>query len=414
MYRYLRTAVLACGLTLASGAAGAQSLTLEEAVAKAIDAAPSLRAGDAAIEGARAGRRQADVRPNPTVTVEAENFIGSGNYSGFEQAEITAAYNQQFERGGKRAARVALAEREIGVAEAARTVTRLNLIAAVERAYIDVLIADRAAEAANDRLATEQALQREALRRVRGYKDPLFVETRAAARVADATIARDIAATRRGSARTQLAAFWGGTGDGIEPVGELARAIGPGTPDGLGSADAALARAEVARASAAVVVEQTRVKQDYTISGGARFLRGTNDVALVAGVTIPLGRFNRNEGSIARAQAERQRAEFAAEATRLDRLRRLTGLRAEGDAALVRSQRIRAEVVPQARRALAQVREGYNRGGFTFRDMQDAADAIIAADTDLIAAMTAYRDVQSEIDRLTGRFDAVQPLETRP
>ncbi len=414
MSKYLRAAVLACGLTLASGAAIAQSLTLEEAVTKAIDAAPALRAGDAAIEGARAGRRQADVRPNPSVTVEAENFIGSGNYSVFEQAEITAAYNQQIERGGKRAARVALAEREIGVAEAARTVTRLDLIAAVERAYIDVLIADRAAEAADDRLATEKALQREALRRVRGYKDPLFVETRAMARVADATIARDIAATRRGSARAQLAAFWGGTGDGIEPVGELARAIGPGTQDGLASADAALARAEVARASAAVVVEQTRAKQDYTISGGARFLRGTNDVALVAGVTIPLGRFDRNQGNIARAQAERQRAEFAAEAARLDRLRRLAGLRAEADAALVRSQRIRAEVVPQARRALAQVREGYNRGGFTFRDIQDAADAITAADTDLIAALTAYRDVQSEIDRLTGRFDALQPLGARP
>ena len=217
-----------------------------------------------------------------------------------------------------------------------------------------------------------------------------------------------------GTARRQLASFWGGDGKDIEPVGELARAVGPGTADGLSSADTALASAEVARAAAAIAVEQSRAAQDFTVSGGARFLRDTNDVALVAGVTIPLGRNDRNQGNIARAEAERERAAFAAEASRLERLRRLASLRAEAGAALTRSQRIRAEVLPRARRALAQVREGYNRGGFSFRDIQDAADAIVQADADLIAALTSYRDVQSDIDRLTGRFDAAGPLGARP
>lgn len=414
MSKFLRAALMAGALASANGSASAQSLTLEQAIARAVEAAPQLRASEAGVDVARASRVQAAVRPNPYVTVDAENFVGTGNYSALEQAEITAVYSQPIERGGKRAARVALAEQEIGVAEAARTVARLDLIAAIERAFIDVLIADRAAEAADQRLATEQAMQSEALRRVRGYKDPLFVETRAAARVADATIARDLARMRRVTARRQLASFWGGAGEGIDPVGELALAIGPGTQDGLATADAALAQAEVARARAAVVVEQTRKTQDFTVSGGARFLRETNDVAVVAGVTIPIGRFDRNQGNIARAQAERRRVEFAAEAARLDRLRRVSGLRADADAALLRSQRIRAEVLPQARRALAQVREGYNRGGFSFRDIQEAADAIIAADASLVAALTDYRDVQTEIDRLTGRFDAVQPTGIRP
>jgi len=414
MSTQLRAALLAGALVLIGSAASAAPLTIEQAIAKAIDAAPALRASDASIEAARAGRRQADVRPNPSVSVEAENFVGTGPFGVLRRAEITAEYSQPFERGGKRAARVTLAEREIGVAEAAQTVARLELIATIERAYIDVLIADRAAEAARDRLSTEQLLQREALRRVRGYKDPLFVETRAAARVADSAIARDIAETRRGTARRQLASFWGGDGKDIEPVGELARVIGPGSVGGLASADAALIRAEADRAAAVVALEQTRAKQDFTVSGGTRFHRESNAVALVAGVSIPLGRFDRNQGNIARAQAEQRRIAFAAEAAQMDRQRRLVGLQAEADAALVRSQRLRAEVLPRARRALAQVREGYNRGGFSFRDIQDAADAIIAADAELITALTAFRDVQSDIDRLTGRFDAVRPEGTRP
>ena len=159
-------------------------------------------------------------------------------------------------------------------------------------------------------------------------------------------------------------------------------------------------------ASAAVAVEQTRTTQDYTLSGGARFLRGTNDVALVAGVTIPLGRFDRNQGNIAKAQAEKLRIELTAEAERLDRLRRLASLGAEADAARTRADAIVLEVYPQTTKALRQVREGYARGGFTFRDMQGAADAIIQAQAEWLDAVIRYRDLQTEIDRLTGRFDA--------
>src|SRR3546814_2375675 len=66
-------------------------------------------------------------------------------------------------------------------------------------------------------------------------------------------------------------------------------------------------------------------------------MRETNDVALVAGISIPLGRFDHNEGNIERAQAERRRLEAEAEADRLARLRRLAALRAEADAAARRA-----------------------------------------------------------------------------
>jgi cobalt-zinc-cadmium efflux system outer membrane protein len=61
-----------------------------------------------------------------------------------------------------------------------------------------------------------------------------------------------------------------------------------------------------------------------------------------------------------------------------------------------------------------QVREGYARGGFNFRDVQDAADAILAVQDQWLEAITEYRDLITRIDRLTGRFDASQPTETLP
>lgn len=407
----MRAAVLAGMLALGGHRAAAAPLSLDEAVTKAAEAAPLLRAGEAAVDAARAGRTQAGVRPNPSLVLEGENFVGTGPYNVFGQAEVTAAYSQPIERGGKRAARLAYADRDIGVAEAAARVARLDLAASVQRAYLDAIVASHALGIAESRLTVESEMQREALRRVRGYKDPLFVETRAAARVAQARIGLAEARIRSETARAALAAFWGGDGREIAVAGDVTASSA--LAGQLATADAALADAEAKRASAAVTVEQTRGVQDYTVSGGARFLRGTDDVAAVAGITIPLGRFDRNQGNIERARAERQRIELTAEAARLERLRRLASLGADIEAARTRARALIGEVYPQAAKALAQVRVGYARGGFNFRDMQDAADALLAAQDDWLDAISRIRDLQTDIDRLSGRFDA-PTTGTRP
>ena len=401
----LRTVLLAVALIHQSAPGFARPLNLEQAIAQAVAAAPSVKAEQAAIAAARAGRLQAGLRPNPSLTLEAENLVGSGPYNVLDQAEITASYNHTLERGGKRAARMALADSDIAVAEAASAVARLDLAAQVQRAFLDLLLADEAVKTAHDAVVIARGLQHEAERRVRSAKDPLFVGTNAAARLARAQIALDQAERRQAMARAYLASFWGSTGDDIEAVGDpvsLADAIGS-TPM-LAEADSKLAELTVTRASREITFEKSRAKQDYVLSGGTRFLRETNDVAVVAGITIPLGRFDRNQGNIARAEAEKQRLELKAEADRLERLRTLAALRREAAAAHVRADAIRRQIYPQVTKAMAQVEAGYARGGFTFRDMEAAADAIFNAQSDYLDALATLRAASARIDRLTGRF----------
>ncbi|MCU0729056.1 MAG: TolC family protein [Sphingopyxis sp.] len=412
MRRYLCGAALAPISWAIAVPALAEPITLEQAVARAIAAAPQNAADDAAVDAARGARNQAGVRPNPVVAVEAENAIGTGPYTVLGQAEITATYSQTIERGGRRQARVALAEREIGVAEAVGGVNRLNIAAQVQRAFMDVLIADAQLQIATSRLNIERAMRTEAIRRVRGYRDPLFVETAANARVLEAELAVEQIRSRRQAGLVLLASYVSADPAELQPQGDLLTIRGDGAT--LAAADSLLAEAEIERARAAIAVERTRATQDYTWSAGARYLRGTNDVALVAGITIPIGRYDRNEGNIARAEAERRRIEAQAEADRQNRLRRLTNLLARAEAARLRANRLVNEVYPLNTRTLAQVREGYNRGGFTFQNVQDAANAILATQMEWLEAITEYRDLLTEIDRLTGRFAAVAQLETQP
>ena len=412
MYMLLRAAFLAGAFTVVGTAGLAESVSLKQAVDKAVEAAPILKANEAAIAAAEAGKRQADVRLNPVISAEAENFIGTGPVDIFRQAEVTFTYSQQIERGGKRAARIGLGESEVELAKSRARVARLDIAANVQRAYIDAQIAAMVVRIASERLGIERELQREALRRVRGYKDPLFVETRSAARVAEAELGLREAEFRLRNAQNALAAYWGGEGQAVEVATDLNQQ-GLITI-GLADADTAVAEAAIDRSRSAVVVEQTRATQDYTITGGLRYLRDTDDVAAVAGISIPIGRFDKNQGNIERAQAERQQMEFLAEADRLARLRRLASLRADSDAALTRANGIITDVYPKTVRTLEQVREGYNRGGFRFSDIEDASNAIIAAQESWLDAMNRYRDLQPEIDRLTGRFDVAAAEEFIP
>ena len=226
---------------------------------------------------------------------------------------------------------MALAERGVVLAEAQWRLVRLDIAQEVQRAYIDVQIAEQMVWVAEDRVKLEKEIRSEAIRRVRGYKDPLFVETRADARILEAELALKEVQAKRQSARALLASFWGGTPDSLV-IAEGIEKPDPRDPP-LAEADAAVFDAAVDRARAQVVVEQSRAHQDYTVSGGTRFLRETNDVAVLGGISIPLGRFDRNQGNIARAQAERRQLEFQSEASRLERLRRLATLRADADAA---------------------------------------------------------------------------------
>lgn len=390
-------------------AASAEPIGVEEAVRRAIEASPAIQAQQAGVRSATAGRTQASVRPNPVVTVEAENIAGTGPYNIYGQAETTVTYSQAIERGGKREARIAWSERDVGVAEASMRLARLDVAEAVQRAFLDLQIAEEVVWLAERRVATEQEMQTEAVRRVRAFADPLFVESRAEARVSQARLAHGEAVSLRDAARARLASFWGGNPADVEVLRGIER---PDAGDvALAAADGTLATAAIERAQAVVVVEQARAVQDYTVNGGVRHLRETGDFALVAGISIPIGRFDRNQGNIERAQADRQRIELEAEALRLESLRQLASFRAGAEAARMRADGIMQDVYPAAARALEQVREGYNRGGFRFSDVQDAADAIIEIQAAWVEAMTRYRDIQSNIDRLTGRFDAVSGEE---
>ncbi|MFN3791171.1 TolC family protein [Massilia sp.] len=105
-------ALLAMCAAVGPAFAEGTALTLADAVARARGQAPQLQSANAALRAADANVRLSGLRPNPTLSVEAENVMGSGRYSGFGGGEKTVSLSMPLELGGKRGARLRVAQAE--------------------------------------------------------------------------------------------------------------------------------------------------------------------------------------------------------------------------------------------------------------------------------------------------------------
>lgn len=403
MHFILRAATAAALVAITSPLA-AEPLTLDAAVARALAIAPEAQVTDARLDSFRAARTQAGVRPNPTLEVLAENLAGTGPYQLVDATEVTGSYAQILERGGKRQARVALAERDIDLATAEAVLARIDIAARVQRAYVEAVAADAELGVAKERLDTAKSLAAEVRRRVSAARDPIFAGTRAATRVSEAEVEFELAEHARKAALDRLAALWGGAPDSVTLVAPEFLALERPPEESADSPMTAIYAARSARAEAAIAVERSRMVQDPTLRGGLRYLRPADDVALVAGVSIPLGNKVANRAAVDRAVADRRRIEAEAAVAEAQRRRELTLAFERLHEARMEAFGIRDRVIPSASKTLAQVRDGYARGGFTYLDVADAQRALSDARERFVTAAREFHEAGTEVDRLTGHF----------
>jgi cobalt-zinc-cadmium efflux system outer membrane protein len=394
-------------LAQSSAVAARPILDLGEALARASAADPAATGWDARLGAAQASVRQAGVKPNPSLGFELENFAGSGTYSVLDRTEATLSYQQTLERGGKREARIGLARAGAEVTRRRRDVRRLDLLRDVQVAYAEALAAEADLLIAEARLVAAQSAQTDVDRRVRAARDPLFAGSRAEAATAQAEIERDQARAAARNARDVVARYWGGAADFALNLETFFGAVPPSGDRAVAVADLALLEAERDVASSNVRLEQSRAVTDPTLRAGLRYFGDGNDVALVVGGTLPLRLHDNNKGAIDRAISERSAAEADITAERVLREREIARLMARMAASATESERLRAEVIPVAIRAVEQVRDGFNRGGFQYMNVADAERALADARARRVAVLRQFHLDQAALDRLTGRHAAL-------
>jgi outer membrane protein, heavy metal efflux system len=300
-------------------------LTLERAVDRFLARNLTVEAARYRVDVARAERLAAGLRPNPTLTLEAEDVKLSGPTPAGDLYQVTSSVSYPIELGDKRRLRVEAANASVAVAEARLVDVLQQRLADLKRAFYDVLLARAARQHARETRKTFDALvefnqvrleegavaEGELLkvRLERGKHDTALTQADLAVRQAGIKLLDLLGESEFSSAGMVTGAL--DVTATVPPLDEL-RAMAL-------SERASLQAAQHAAALAArrVALERARATVDVSPFLGLRRV-GENNTILF-GISIPLPVYDRNQGGIARAIAEEKAAgvEVALERTRV-------------------------------------------------------------------------------------------------
>ena len=371
---------------LAPMRAYAEPVTLAEALSRASTSSPALAAAEAEVAAAMGRARQAGFRPNPELALDIENVSGSGPFSGLGEAEATLSVGQTLELGGKRRARERAAFAEVDAARLRLAVARADLQKEVRDAYADAYADGRRLTLARDQFVRADNLMTIATELVDAGREPPLRAVRARTANLEAVGRVRAAEAEYAQAQRALAALWGGSDELPEPTSTEPEPAPAGPIDPSGSLDVRLAEAEVAASVAAVDRERSLARPNVTVSAGVRQFRGTDDTALVFGASMPLGVFDRNQGNIAAANADRIGAEARRNAALAAAVRRIRDAQAALNTAEAQFAFLETQAEPEALEAVRIAREGFAAGKFSLLEVLDAESALNSVQDSMITA----------------------------
>lgn len=385
MFVRLRTALLAGTLIFVGAPAAAEPISLGEALSQGRAASPRITRAEAEVRAAEGRALQAGLSLNPSIGLDVENFSGTGPYRSFRQSETTLAVSQEFELGGKRRARKAVAAAELDFARLALSREVAALEYDIRVAHAELAASEARGALARETLGRARELSRVAKELVDAGRDPPLRRLRADALLAEAEAELARAAGAFISARRKLALL-AGSGDS-----ELTAAPGkdepiPALPAETPSLDERLATAEREAAQARVSLAKAEAVPNVTASGGVRRFRESGATAVVASVSIPLPFRNRNQGNVSAARAETEAAEAFVAQMRLEATFNRRDAELMVTAANERVNALSGPGLAQAEEAARLADIGYRAGKFSLIELIDAQEALNSARRNLIEA----------------------------
>ncbi|WP_157216298.1 TolC family protein [Flavisphingomonas formosensis] len=388
------------------------TLSLEEALALAGRASPAIEAAGFDLGGAQAARKAAGLRPNPSLSVEAENIAGTGVYRGLSSVEATTSLAMPIELGGKRGARIAVADARARRAKIQAAIVLADMRFRVTGAYAGVIAAERRLATAREQGRIAAEASRAAESRVRaGRASPIEVQRAGVMRInADAAIDRAarLAEVARFELERAIGRPLGGTLDAAW-FARVAPSYGPIRPiASAGTLALAAAEADLATADAGVRLARSQRVPDLTVSAGARRLAATNDMAAVFSLSVPLPLFNGGEAALAQASAERQRADAERRAREIEADQAIARAQAEAANAATLAASSNGPALAAAEEAARIARIGYREGKFGQLDLLDAERMLADTRLSAIDALLAYHIAEAQLERLTARAPAAQ------
>lgn len=374
-----------------------QVLTLEQAEMLAREANPTLRQAEAEIRAAKARQQQAGLYPNPSVGYTGDEIrggsVGGGKQGFFVQQTIVTAGKLGKSRG------IFASETKLAETEAEEQRTRVE--SAVKIAFLRVLAAQERLDARRDlaRIAENAAETRKELMNTGQADESEVLEAEI-----DAQRMRVAARMQENTLREEWRSLAAVIGKPDLPIGTVAGTLDRDWPElseeevveKVATQSPAIRIAETAkdRARALLVRAQSEPIPDLQLRGGMEynhetlgsvpFAKGWEGIA-EARVEIPL--FNHNQGNVAAARADSERAEEEKKRVSLTLRERAASVVDQYANAKLMAMEYRDEILPNAQKAYTLLSEKYGQMLASRPRVLDAQRKLFELHVEYIAAL---------------------------
>lgn len=395
----------------------ATTLDLATALERSLLHSPLLQSYPYQQRALEAQALQAGLKPNPNLSAELENVLGTGQSRVLHSAELTLGLSQLIEMGDKRQRRVDVVDARSSQLQQDYEVKRLDVLAETARHYYECLRLNALLNWNLQRIENENAalkvIQHRANAGAIGQADVLKMQLRLARSQSQQLQLEG----QLQVAKQTLAANWAGEVDFENLAGDMT--VVPALPDkqllieAINAAPAYLkTQALIRLRESQLVLAEAESQANINVGVAVRRLAAVDDNALVFSFSMPLQIHNRNQGNIASAhsQLELERTNQQLTAAQLELT--LLQLRLAMANNLNHLEALQSQLVPVAESLLKQTEAGYQLGQYSVLQWVDAQSELFSVQRELIEARSAVHLQLLQLEKLTGASLAQNSIST--
>lgn len=361
--------------------------------------------------------QQAGVQSIPLIAFSIEDALGTGDHSGFKSAQSTLSISWLLD-GELVKRKMATAKQYGSTIVLEREIKALDLAAQTARYFIQVLVNKERLKLAKINLMQANHSLKAVAKRVKAGKSSLVDKLKSQAEVAKRELVVEDLTHEVDASKFQLFAQWTQKNSGnfdnqqhkeIKVIGSLLSLPLSDNSD-FNSLFSKLTQTPSVNlfatkqriAQSEIELARIETKPLWQFSTGLRRYETTDDFGLVAGVSIPFGETNQNQGKIKALRASK--SQLATESLAL--VHKLnTQLYVLIDK-MKHSQHVidasTVKIIPVLEQAFEEADKAYKVGMYSYTEWMNTQQELLNAQSDLIGAYQNAHLNNIEIERLTG------------
>lgn len=404
-FKMITATVFLCVTCATSTAYGERAITLKQAVLLSLQQHPELKQFTYSQAIAQGNITQAKTATALMINADVEQVMGTGDSSGIKSMQTSLGVAWLLEQS-KINAQVKVADTQALAASLNQQTKMLDVAAKTASIFVTVLSQQAQLQLAKLDLSQAKKMHSEIKKRVKIGKTNAIDELRATASMAKKALVVEDLIHEIEASKAQLSAQWQNKSSFLLQ-GNLLTIPHVQHPEQVykqlkTNPNLQLFANQQRVMQSQIELAKATANPAWQIRAGVKRNEAVDDISFSAGISIPFGKANRNQGKIAALQAKQQQNEAKASAwyqnASTQVLLLMHQIKHNGHVI----DGLSNEVIPTLERANKKAEQAYKMGSYRYSDWYSIQQELLMAQQELIAAYSTIHLLNIELERLTG------------